>query len=173
MLCTIWLQSVVMDTGLLRWRLWTVQCNRCWLYRQRGQIAQSVFDLLIGILDMATRSLRTPFLLSGFLGLVCVIAQLKLPMLSSVSPGWQFAISIALSLPIASILTLRFGAGLPVFISFIAGVALGVLLDVAIDSQERNLFPLEIFWWWALLGPGSALGALLAGTFRKHESDTP
>jgi hypothetical protein len=122
---------------------------------------------------MKPSPLGTAFAAPTLVGFVLVIAQLRISALSAVSPIWQFAISFALIFPIAWLAVSRFGRGLVVFIAFIVGVALGVLTDVALDPNERNLFPIEVIWWWALLGPGCAVGAIVGSALRRHKGNGP
>jgi hypothetical protein len=115
---------------------------------------------------------RTPSILAALLGLVYVTAQLRIPVLASVPPIWQFAISFVVIFPITWFLVSKWRSGFVVLVMFIAGVATGVLVDVALDSGERNLFPIEVIWWWVLLGPACALGAIVATKFRSNKAQT-
>lgn len=55
---------------------------------------------------------------------------------------------------------------------FFAGVAIGVLIDVALDKTERNIYPIEIAFQCLILGPaigfGFAFGSWLRKRFSRH-----
>ena len=56
----------------------------------------------------------------------------------------------------------------------LAGISIGVLIDVAMDGTERNLFPLEIMFWYVLIGPTVLLGsgiAWLIGKLKHNQSN--
>jgi hypothetical protein len=50
---------------------------------------------------------------------------------------------------------------------FLAGIACGVVIDAFTDTKDRNLFPLEIVWWWAVSLIPSALGIAAARIRRR------
>lgn len=51
---------------------------------------------------------------------------------------------------------------------FLAGMGGGVVVDVITDTKDRNLFPFEIAWWWALGAVPLAIGIAAARVSRRE-----
>jgi hypothetical protein len=97
--------------------------------------------------------------------------------------GPEFGVSMLaafmLLAPVAtfSATKLKLSAGLTAILLF-GGVAAGVLIDVVIDfafyAVERNLFPLEVIYWWLLgalpIAAGVIVGHLLARNKKGSEA---
>jgi ABC-type cobalamin transport system permease subunit len=63
----------------------------------------------------------------------------------------------------------------PRFVSvvlFLGGVALGVMVDVIVDwavfARDRNLFPLELAWWWLIGVMPVAFGVIVRHSLHRE-----
>lgn len=49
----------------------------------------------------------------------------------------------------------------------LVGVAMGTIVDAFSDDKDRNMFPIEIVWWWVLFSPAVLAGSV-AGWFAQR-----
>ena len=115
-------------------------------------------------------------------GALFVTICLRMPGASGGGP-LQFALlSLVILLPVTSVLV-RCSARDSRFIAplVVTGVVVGIMIDVALDKEDRNLFPIEIVVACALVIPpviaGAALGKFLkknaAGARLSENQDNP
>src|SRR5216684_927167 len=108
-------------------------------------------------------------LLSLLTGAAYVTIFYKIPALGNVGIVGVFAISALVMVPVTLALTAfpeRKGWLLAPLI--LLGATIGIMVDVILDTKrDRNLFPLEIAFVWAVLCPAVVAGSTLGWWLRR------
>jgi hypothetical protein len=106
-------------------------------------------------------------------GAIYVTLCYRVPWLIDLRPLYHFALSLVVLLPIslALVATARGPAWIvPLFVA--VGISIGVITDVALDKNDRNIFPIEILIWNGFLAPAVLGGAAIGESIRKPQEDS-
>lgn len=84
------------------------------------------------------------------------------------APLLQVALSFAIVFPPMAILTIRsLDSEWTLLFMWVVGLGAGVIVDVLVSNQDRNLFPFEILWWCLLFGPAAFSGTVLVALIKR------
>ena len=106
-------------------------------------------------------------------GALYVTLCYRVPWLIHLRPLYHFGLSFAMLLPISLALVATAQGKVWLIPLFVAvGISIGVIADVSLDENDRNIFPIEIVFWSAFLAPGVLVGAAVGESIRKPRNDS-
>lgn len=113
-------------------------------------------------------SLRHSMLGAVVVGVVAATIIYRVPGMKGMTPLLQVALSFAIVFPPMAILTiLSLDSEWSLLFMWAVGLGAGVVLDVLVSNQDRNLFPFEILWWCLLFGPAAFSGTVLVALIKR------
>jgi hypothetical protein len=100
-----------------------------------------------------------------------VLACSHVPSMLHQPISWLFRFAFPILTPVTILLSTVCRQSLVLNGSFLyIGLATGVLIDVVVDTQPRNMFPLEMVAWFVFAAPSVLLGSWLAHMIRRRRS---
>jgi hypothetical protein len=104
------------------------------------------------------------------LGIVTPIAAYRLSQLIGMGEMGPTLLAVAIFVAAGTMAAYR-SAMPPWLIALLiyCGVAFGTTFDALVDPVDRNLFPLEILWWWVVGALPVAMGIVLGRAMAKDK----